>query len=134
MLARVLGKIFFIAPESNLKASFRMMRHETSQTLISKRLNKPRSIKLMQPRSLQAWRIPYIVNITSGDQHVAITTALQRHRFRKTLCLDTHSAHMTPTPRLRLRKPQLRKLTSVSRIDHTSYSTSRPCLHACWHR
>jgi hypothetical protein len=37
---------------------------------------------------------------------------------------------MTPTPRLRLSKPPLRKLTSTARINHASYPTSRPNMSA----
>jgi hypothetical protein len=49
-----------------------MMRHQTRQPLIPECLNKSCSIKLMQPGLSQAWRVPDIVNITGGNQHIAI--------------------------------------------------------------
>lgn len=104
------------------------MRHETSQTLIPKPPNKARSIKLMQPRPLQAWCIPNIVNITGGDQHITIRTILERHCSGNTLRLGTHSAHVLPTPRLRLGKPQLCKLTSADWINHHKLFYFPDCL------
>jgi hypothetical protein len=89
-----------MAAEAYFKPGFRMMRYETSQTVIPKLANEPRSVKLMQPRLLQARRVPDIVNITSGDQHVTIMTVLSEQPFRNTLRLDADTGNMMPAPRL----------------------------------
>jgi hypothetical protein len=102
-----------------------MMRHQTSQTAIAELADESRSVKLMQSRSPQAWRIPNIVNVTGSDQHVTITAVLPEQRSRKVLGLSTHAAYMVPAPGLRPSKPQLGELTSANRIDHSSDFTSR---------
>ena len=101
------------------------MRHQTGQALISQHLDESRAIELMQPRSLQTWRISDIVNMTSSNQHVAITAVLGEQYPRKPFSLNTYPAHMMPAPGFGFSKPQLRKLTSSPWIDHTNYSTSR---------
>jgi hypothetical protein len=100
IFARILRKLFFVAPEPNFKPSLRVMRHKRSQTVIPEPPDEPRSVELMQTRSLQARRISNVVNITGCDQHIAIATVLPEKRSRETLRLGTHTTYMVPAPGL----------------------------------